>query len=170
MSNGTSARDVVTEPALDLRIAGDHGIFPHLMKIGCIALASLVTVSLTAPATYGQATSVKRITRGIVPPPASPPKPAPVAPAVTQARSVVVTAPPREKSKEEKDEVLRKTIEFQKKSAAEGSASSQYDLGMRYLNGDGLEKNSELAIKWLKAAADQDHTQAKQQLKLWQKK
>ncbi|MBC8002445.1 MAG: SEL1-like repeat protein [Opitutaceae bacterium] len=70
----------------------------------------------------------------------------------------------REKTEAEKAEMVRKTIEFQKKRAEEGSATAQYDLGVRFLNGDGVKKDRELAMKWLRKAADQDHTQAAKKL------
>ena len=66
----------------------------------------------------------------------------------------------REKTEAEKAEMIRKTIEFQKKRADEGSATAQYDLGIRYLTGDGVRKDRKLALQWLGKAADQGHTQA----------
>jgi hypothetical protein len=57
-------------------------------------------------------------------------------------------------------ELLRKTVESQKKRAAEGSAGAQYDLGLRYLAGEGVEKNPELGRKWLDLSAAQGNTGA----------
>lgn len=87
----------------------------------------------------------------------------PSAPAAIPA-PVVTNAVP-EKTPEQKAQLLQKTIEFQKKRAAAGAPTAQYDLGMRYLNGDGLEKNPELAQKWLKAAATNGNSQAVKKLK-----
>ena len=70
-----------------------------------------------------------------------------------------------EKTKEQKDEMLRKTIEFQKKRAEAGAPSAQYDLGMRYLTGDGLEKDPKLARKWLYSSATNGNSQAVKKLK-----
>ncbi len=132
---------------------------------------ALIPISL-----LGQATSVKRITRNVAPPASGPattrakPSAPPATVSTAQPQPAVPAAVAREKTPEEKAEALRKTIEFQKARAAEGSSSAQYDLGIRYLNGDGLEKNLELAKKWLQRAADQDNTQAKQQLQLLNKK
>ncbi|MEO7299845.1 MAG: hypothetical protein ABI042_14860 [Verrucomicrobiota bacterium] len=93
-------------------------------------------------------------------PPAPPVKPV-VAPAVPQVTQTNV-AP--QKTQEQKDELLRKTIEFQKKKAEEGAPSAQYDLGMRYLNGNGLGKDLDLAKKWLTAASTNGNAQALKKL------
>ena len=66
----------------------------------------------------------------------------------------------REKTQAEKAETLRKTIDFQKKRADEGSATAQFDLGNRFLTGDGVTKNRDVALQWLRKSADQGHTQA----------
>ena len=146
-----------------------------MMKASSFARIGVVLSLLPMPL-FGQATSVKRITRNVAPPASRPattgakPAPTPAPASTAQPQPAVPAVAVREKSPEEKAEALRKTIEFQKARAAEGSSSAQYDLGMRYLNGDGLEKNLELAKKWLQRAADQDNTQAKQQLQLLNKK
>ncbi|MBI4661190.1 MAG: SEL1-like repeat protein [Verrucomicrobia bacterium] len=51
-------------------------------------------------------------------------------------------------------EVARKTLEFHIKRANEGAAYAQYALGVRYLKGDGVEKDLAMAKKWLVAAAE----------------
>lgn len=43
-------------------------------------------------------------------------------------------------------------IQFQRQQASNGLPAFQYDLGMRYLTGDGVETNQLLAIYWLKSA------------------
>ncbi len=121
----------------------------------------------------GQAQSARQLTRRIVPPPPNqtPARPTPP-PAPARPPAVVPPQPPAaapapvdpEKEKAKKEEVLKKTIEFQKKRAAEGSPSAQYDLGMRYLTGDGLERNEELARKWLEESAKNDYLRAKAKL------
>lgn len=63
-----------------------------------------------------------------------------------------------------KEEVARNTLEFQKKRAEAGAAHAQYDLGVRYLKGDGVDKNIGLARKWLNAAAKNGHPQASKKL------
>lgn len=39
------------------------------------------------------------------------------------------------------DETRRKVLEFQQRRAAEGSAQAQFDMAIRYLEGDGVERN-----------------------------
>jgi TPR repeat protein len=70
----------------------------------------------------------------------------------------------REPSPAEKEALVRRTVEFQKKRAVDGSAVSQYDLGLRFLGGDGVEQNSEEGLRLLKQSAAQDYTPAKQKL------
>ena len=66
----------------------------------------------------------------------------------------------REKTRQERDETLRKTVAFQEKRAREGSAIAQYDLGIRHFTGDGVEKNPALGLTWLKLAAEQTNRAA----------
>jgi TPR repeat protein len=121
------------------------------------------------------AQSARQLTRKVAPPPPSPapatppskgtpspaarpaPAPAPAAPAIpaTPARPVDPA-----KAKAQQEEVARKTLEFQKKRAAEGHASAQYELGLRYLSGDGVERNEAEGRKWLELAAKGNHTLA----------
>lgn len=46
------------------------------------------------------------------------------------------------------------------KGAEQGRASAQYDLGVAYHEGDGVEQNYEKAFEWLQKAADQDFVPA----------
>jgi len=55
-------------------------------------------------------------------------------------------------------------IEFQKKRAAEGSPSAQYELGLRYLAGDGVEQDEAAGMKLLEQSAAQDYTLAKKKV------
>ncbi len=48
--------------------------------------------------------------------------------------------------------------------AEQGHADAQYELGLKYLKGDGVTAEKPTAIKWLAAAAEQGHSQAKQAL------
>jgi len=66
---------------------------------------------------------------------------------------LVQPPPDPEKVKAAKEETLRKTVEFQKKRAEEGSESAQYELGMRYLKGEGVEKDEATGRKWLEQSA-----------------
>lgn len=77
----------------------------------------------------------------------------------------MVPAPPLrvdpEKAKREKEELVKRTISFQMKRAEQGSPSAQYELGLRYLTGDGLEKDEALALKWLQKSAKSGYSPAK---------
>lgn len=64
----------------------------------------------------------------------------------------------------DKSELDRRVVAFQTKRAEEGSASAQYELGLRYIKGDGVEKNVSKAQRWLKAAAAGGNTQAVRKL------
>ena len=44
--------------------------------------------------------------------------------------------------------------------AEDGDIDAQYDLGIRYYSGDGVEKDHAKAIKWFSMAAEQDDAQA----------
>ena len=90
--------------------------------------------------------------------PTPPPLPGTTPPARPQTNTV--DAEILKKQTDQKAETLKRTIEFQKKRAEQGSAVAQFDLGKRYLTGDGLEKNLQEARKWFEAAAKQGHAGA----------
>jgi TPR repeat protein len=77
---------------------------------------------------------------------------------------VVQPPPDPEKVKAAKAEAVRKTVEFQKMRAEEGSESAQYELGLRYLKGDGVEKDEALGRKWLKESAKNGYAAATRKL------
>ena len=139
---------------------------------GLFVLIAIFTIDFKADA------QAQRLTRRIVNPdhtlktPNAPSAPAasqviPSAPTPTQPPQAVVVP---EKTAEQKAELLRKTIEFQKTRAESGAPSAQYDLGMRYLTGDGVEKDSVLAKKWLNASATNGNSQAVKKLEELRKK
>ncbi len=88
---------------------------------------------------------------------AAPATPTAVNPRVQPARPVMRVVPPAPqdpaKVRAEKEATLRRIVEFQKKRASEGSASAQYELGARYLKGDGVEKDEAIGRKWLETSA-----------------
>lgn len=57
-----------------------------------------------------------------------------------------------------------KLLAFQRKRATDGEASAQFDLGLRYLTGKGVEKSDSEARVWLQKAAAQGHAKAKAKL------
>lgn len=93
-------------------------------------------------------------------PPAAPPPPTVRVVPFPGTATATETAKPKGPS----EETVRKTVEFQKKRAEDGSTTAQYDLGMRYLTGDGVEKDPETARRWLEAAAKAGHSQAAKKL------
>lgn len=99
-------------------------------------------------------------------PPAPTPAPQPVTPVPTAPIAVRPAAPvDPAKVQAQNEETVRKTVEFQKKRAEEGSSVAQYDLGLRYLKGDGVEKDEEAGRKWLEKSAKDGNTQASKKLK-----
>ena len=77
------------------------------------------------------------------------------------------------KHKAKEKEAKRKAEEEAKKKAEEEAkekalnptdAEAQYQLGVRYLKGDGIERNMDKAISWLEKSAKQGHVSAMTQL------
>lgn len=98
--------------------------------------------------------------------PAPTPTPAPASMPAAPAKPYHTPLPTIDpaKAQTEKEAQLQRTIEFQKKRAEEGSPTAQYDLGMRYLTGDGVDKDVDAAQKWLKAAAKNGNKDAEKKL------
>ena len=63
-----------------------------------------------------------------------------------------------------KESIREKVVASQKANAERGAPTAQYDLGMRYLTGDGVEQDLRLARAWLEAAAIQGNAQAGRKL------
>lgn len=76
------------------------------------------------------------------------------------AKSAPTNAPPSTMS----EETRRRVVEFQTKRAEGGSAQAQYDIGLRYLTGDGVERDETKAREWLQKSADGGNNQAKRKL------
>lgn len=55
----------------------------------------------------------------------------------------------------------KKAADWVATSANAGNAAAQYNLGLRYRDGDGLPANEEEAEKWLRQAADQRYSNAR---------
>ncbi|MEP6663444.1 MAG: hypothetical protein ABJC04_07235 [Verrucomicrobiota bacterium] len=139
-----------------------------------LTVASIFTLHFDAQA------QARKLTRRIVNPDNTLRTPNNPAPAVPAPVSSVAVPPPRPaqavtnavpvKTKEQMEEALKKTVEFQKQRANAGAPTAQYDLGMRYLTGDGVEKNLDLAKKWLNASATNGNSQAAKKLDELKKK
>src|SRR6266446_7039763 len=61
-------------------------------------------------------------------------------------------------------EIDRKQVEEVKAKAEAGDADSEYQLGLRYYNGDGVAKNFSEAVKWYRKAAEQNYALAQYNL------
>ena len=72
------------------------------------------------------------------------------------------------KNKKEKTEktVISQDPEVQRliQNAEQGDAEAQYQLGLRYLEGDGLKKNEKTAAELFKKAMEQGHLDAQRKL------
>lgn len=72
------------------------------------------------------------------------------------------------KNKKEKTEktVISQDPEVQRliQNAEQGDAEAQYQLGLRYLEGDGLKKNEKAAAELFKNAMEQGHLDAQRKL------
>ncbi len=53
---------------------------------------------------------------------------------------------------------ITRSTQFYEKAATLGEARSQWVTGMKYLNGEGVEKSEETAFNWVQKAAAQDYT------------
>ncbi|MBQ9771958.1 MAG: sel1 repeat family protein, partial [Lentisphaeria bacterium] len=52
-----------------------------------------------------------------------------------------------------------------RKAAEQGNALAQYNLGVCYENGEGVQKDLVQAVFWFRKAADQGYAQAQEALK-----
>jgi hypothetical protein len=134
------------------------------MKTVLLAILFLFSFSI-----HGQVgTSARTLTKRIDP--LIPPRPPRSVPQGIQPNTGVpvtnapLTAAELEKKKAQRAAEDKKKLAWQKERAEKGSDSSQYALGMRYLNGDGVEKNTETGMKWLKESARNGNDAAKKKL------
>lgn len=94
---------------------------------------------------------------------------APGAPASAPGATAVPAAAPAPVRKADPEREQR-IINFQRQNAASGNPSAQYDLGMRYLRGNGVDKDESQAMEWLKLAAQNGDGRAKKELATLQAK
>jgi TPR repeat protein len=92
----------------------------------------------------------------------------PAAQPQTNSNKTKVAIP--QKTAEEKQDIIQRTVAIQRKRAERGDAIAQYDLGMRLMRGEGVEKNMDEAVKWLHRSADQGNSLAKKQIEDLDKK
>lgn len=134
---------------------------------------ALLSFSLLTTSGFGQATAPREIVKKAVPkdqrtPPAPPASAA--SSAKTPAQAKTVAPPVKVKTEAEKQEMEKKTVEFLTQRAKGGSASAQYDLALRYLDGKGVEKSEKEGRKWLEAAAKQGDAKAAKKIQELDKK
>ena len=58
----------------------------------------------------------------------------------------------------------RRGVSWYKKAAQLNDFYAQYNLGLCYLDGDGVKRNERIAIKWFKKAATQGYDKASDRL------
>jgi TPR repeat protein len=59
---------------------------------------------------------------------------------------------------------LKEAVKWYRKSAEQGNALTQFNLGICYYVGMGVTKDLEETVKWLRKAAEQGHESAKKLL------
>lgn len=130
----------------------------------------LVLVALFASAFSLQAqvgTSPRTLTRRIAP--QLPPQPAVARPggagvAPAAAPKAPPTAAELEQQKMEQSAEEKKKIQWQMDRAEKGSDPAQFAIGMRYLEGNGVDKDLKKARKYLTESARQGNADAKKTL------
>lgn len=122
-------------------------------SLGILA-ATAEAQSLRSPSSYTRRISGSESGSSTTPRPQPTPTPSQAAQANPAAPAPVVVVPmDPEKAKALREETDKKTFEFQYRRALAGSAGSQYDVGIRFLTGSGVQKNETNAVKWLTASA-----------------
>jgi len=136
-----------------------------MKTMACIIVVGWAAQVALTPSALAQYRGARDYMKRLSPPAPAPARPG-APPAVVAPAPAIVPAQPvdPEKAKAEKEAAVKRVVEFQKKRAEAGSATAQYDLAMRYLKGDGVEKDLALAKKWLQAAAKNGHTLAPKKL------
>jgi TPR repeat protein len=137
----------------------DSAVMKAVRVVVLVLLGQMVALSCMA-----QIKGARDYTRKVVPqePPPSrapaqpvPPPPQSAAPAQTADSA---------KAKAEKDAATKRAVDFQIKRAEAGSATSQYDVAMRYMTGDGVALDYGKARKWLEEAKKNGHQFADKKL------
>lgn len=126
----------------------------------------LCLAGLTAAACFGQQYSgpgARALTRKVAP------QPAPARPAGGVAVGGGVAARPgapvdRAKVQAQKQKSESDLIKFHRQRAQAGSDNAQYELGVRYLAGNGVEKDEKLGRQWLEKSAKAGNPKAVRKL------
>jgi TPR repeat protein len=125
---------------------------------------------VTDKAKQAQQQQQKQIQQAVQPTPPTPQAPTQqVVPVPPQPRPLPVAVPAKpvdpEKAAAEKEAAAKRLLAYQKEQAEKGSAVSQFDLGMRYLKGDGVEQDEKLGREWIEKSAKQGNEDAAKKLK-----
>jgi TPR repeat protein len=142
------------------------------MKTRLFVLAGVVLAGSLAPALEAQYQAPRQYLRRLAPNapasrPAAPPNSAlPPGPVVAPppALPAVPASTNTARARAEQLEAQKRAVEALRKRAEAGSASAQYELGVRYLTGKGVATNLVEACKWFEAAARQGDYWAKKKL------
>lgn len=111
----------------------------------------LLLLGLFAIAYPATAQTARQLTRKIVPQQQQPaPGPRGVAPGVGVQPSTRVDPA---KIKEHQSQTEKNLVKYHLSRAEAGSDNAQYEIGVRYLTGKGVEKDEKLARKWLQKSA-----------------
>jgi TPR repeat protein len=134
------------------------------MKTALLAVLCVASLSIQAQVGTSPRTLTKRIEPQIRPqPPRYIPPPAAGTPAAA-ATAKPLTAKEAEQKKLEESAEAKKKLQWQMERAEKGSDPAQYALGMRYLNGEGVDKDLDKAKKWLREAAKNGNADARKKL------
>ena len=135
------------------------------MKNLFAAALFISALSLQAQVGTSPRTLTKRIEPQIRPQPPAAARPAAGAAApAAAAPKTPLTAAQLEQQKMEQSIEEKKKLQWQTDRAEKGSDPAQFALGMRYLEGKGVEKDLKKARKWLEASAKQGNAEAKKAL------
>lgn len=84
--------------------------------------------------------------------------------AIHDAQVRAIVEADRKRPKEDPAVVDARVVQFLKERIADGSVDARYDLGVRYLEGRGVEKDQATARRLLTEAAERGHSDAKLRL------
>ena len=139
---------------------------PHLPKAPALAIIHsmklpviLLVVGLSSASTLAQY-SARTLTRKVAPQ-QQPAAAAPSGGALT-VRPAAPVDPAKVKAQQSKKE--KDLLEYHKKRAEAGSANAQFEMAMRHLAGNGVEKDEKLARGWLEKAAKGGSLPAKKKI------
>ena len=67
-------------------------------------------------------------------------------------------------SEKASEQINKESFERYKKAAEQGDVEAQYNLGLMYEFGDGVEEDFDQAVKWFEKAAERGHEGAQDAL------